>query len=229
MIFRPKNKQDHFPDIIINGSKITKVDKAKFLGVIIDNKLTWNHHINHIAKKISKGTGIIIKARKYFNTTTLANLYNTLILPYISYGIHVWGTAANIHLDKILVRQKKIVRIISGVPPRTHTKPLFKDLKLMTIHQIYTYYVGVFMYNLYHEKLPSIFGMFQRTSHVHSYPTRQQCSYYIQKDSTVRTEKTIRISGPKTWNSIIKHVDINCKIGSYKTNIKKFILSNEYY
>ena len=107
-----------------------------------------------VARKVSKGTGIIIKARKYFNTTTLLNLYNTLILPFISYCIHVWGAAAEIHLNKIHILQKKIIRIISGVRPRTHTKPFFDEFKVLTVHQLYNYYVGVFMYKLYHKHLP---------------------------------------------------------------------------
>ena len=225
MIFRPKNKNELPPDITINGSKITEVNKAKFLGVIIDNKLTWNNHIKLITQKISKGIGIMIKARKYFNTITLTNLYNTLILPYISYGIQVWGSAANTHIDKILIKQKKIVRIICGDPPRTHTKPLFLKLNLMTVYQIYRYYVGVFMYKLYHNKLPIIFDMFELTSSVHAYPTRQSQSYYIQFVPSLRTQKSIRISGPKIWNCIVQKITINCKISSYKINLKKLIIA----
>ena len=173
MIFKPRNKNDDKPNIMINGSQIDQVNKAKFLGVIIDCNLKWNEHIKHVTQKISKGIGIIIKARKYFNCETLLNLYNTLILPYISYCVHVWGTAANVYSAKIHILQKKVVRIIDGVPPRTHSQPIFDKLKIMTIYQIYRYYVGVFMYKLYHNSLPPVFSMFTPTSNIHSYPTSQ--------------------------------------------------------
>ena len=129
MVFKPKNKNDDIPDIIINNSQIDQVTKAKFLGVIIDSNLKWTDHIKHVTQKISKGIGIIIKARKYFNSETLLNLYNTLILPFISYCIHVWGTAAHVYSNKIHILQKKIVRIIDGAPPRTYSKPLFHKFK----------------------------------------------------------------------------------------------------
>ena len=71
--------------------KIEEVRHTKFLGVILDNKLNWHAHCEYICGKMSKGIGIIIKARKVFNEATLLSLYNSLILPYLSYCIHVWG------------------------------------------------------------------------------------------------------------------------------------------
>ena len=210
----------------INGSRINQVEKAKLLGVMIDNKPNWSSHTKYVIQKISKGIGIIIKARKYFNRETLLNLYNTMVLPFISYCIHVWGKAANTHLDKIHILQKKIVRIISGVPPRTHSQPLFDKLKVMTIHQIYEYYVCVFMYKLHNKQLPPLFSMFERTADIHGYSTRQTNSFYISYVPTVRSQKTIKIMGPKIWNVIIRKVSIQCKIGSYKTSLKKILLSH---
>ena len=64
--------------LLINGNQITEVNETKFLGVIIDNKLTWCPHIMYIGKKIAKGIGIILKAREAFNNETLFSLYYTL-------------------------------------------------------------------------------------------------------------------------------------------------------
>ena len=68
MIFRPKGKNERCPTIHINGSSILEVGNAKFLGVIIDNKLNWLEHTKCISRKIAKGTGIIIKACKSFES-----------------------------------------------------------------------------------------------------------------------------------------------------------------
>ena len=225
MIFRPKNKDDANPGIIINGTRINQVHKAKFLGVFIDDKLNWSDHIKYVTQKISKGIGIIVKARKYFNKETLNNLYNTMILPFISYCIHVWGKAADTYLGKIHILQKKVVRIISGVPPRTHTQPLFNELKVLTVNQIYEYYLGVFMFKLYHEKLPPLFSMFDRTSDIHNYTTRQHDTFYINHVIKVRSQRTVRITGSKLWNIVIREINTNCRIGTYKAHLKKFLLS----
>ena len=84
--------------IVIDGHRIEEVSQTKFLGVILDNKLNWTAHCNYICCKMSKGIGIIIKARKVFNQTTLLSLNNSLILPSLvtvfTYGekhmTHIW-------------------------------------------------------------------------------------------------------------------------------------------
>ena len=107
MISRSKGNKESCPTIHKNGSSIQEVDDAKFLGIIIDNKLNWIEHIKCISRKIAKGTGIIIKARKSFESETLLNLYNALISPHLTYGIHVWGTAAAVHWHRLHLFQKK--------------------------------------------------------------------------------------------------------------------------
>ena len=102
-----------------------------------------------------------------------------MVLPFISYCIHVWGNSAITHLEKIHRLQKKIIRIVCGVRPRTHSQPLFDKLKVMTVYQLYQYYVGVFMYKLNSNKLPPLFSMFERTSNVHNHSTRQYDTFYV--------------------------------------------------
>ena len=75
----------------INGQPITCVTKTKFLGVIIDNKLTWKEHISYICGKVAKGIGIISNVRKYLNKNTLLDLYYSFIYPYLTYCNQVWG------------------------------------------------------------------------------------------------------------------------------------------
>ena len=75
--------------------------------VLIDKKLSWAEHIDHISRKVSKSIGLIIKARKSLDNDTLLNLYNALILPHIFYCIQVWGTVASVQcylLTRVWIR-----------------------------------------------------------------------------------------------------------------------------
>ena len=147
MLFRPKGRNEICPSIHICGANIIEVESAKFLGIVIDNRLNWVEHVKCISRKIAKGIDIIIKARKSFESDTLLNLYNALIFPYISYGIQVWGTAAALHLHRLHVLQKKIIRIVCGVHPRTHTDPLFKLLGILNIDKTRDCSVGLLFIN----------------------------------------------------------------------------------
>ena len=97
MLFTPNGLSRNMNCINIDGHRIEEVRQTKFVGVILDNKLDWHAHCEYICGKMSKGIGIIIKARKVFNETTLLSVYNSLILPYVSYCIHVWGKAYDTH------------------------------------------------------------------------------------------------------------------------------------
>ena len=87
-------------------SLMIPVSFIKFLGVIIDDKLNFDNHISYIKNKISKGLGILIKAKKYLNRRILVNLYYTFVYPYLIYCVEIWGHACNIYLDPIVKLQK---------------------------------------------------------------------------------------------------------------------------
>ena len=68
-------------------------DKLKYLGVIIDDKITWIPHITYVQNKVSKCIGIMFKARSYLKRNALVNLYYSFIYPYLIYCIEAWGNA----------------------------------------------------------------------------------------------------------------------------------------
>ena len=182
MLFRPKGKNEICPSIHIYRANGIEVDSAKCLGIVIDNRLNWVEHVKCI----------LIKAIKSFESETLLNLYNALIFPYISYGIQVWWTAAALHLHRLHVLHKKIIRIICGVHPRTHTDQLFKLLGILNIDKTRDYSVGLFMYKFKKCMLPPLFeDMFIKTSAVHNYSTRQAGWLYVQYAPTKRTQRNL--------------------------------------
>ena len=71
MIFSKRKIKPGVPkpsvNLSIDGQTLSEVEKTKFLGVIIDNKLTWEHHIKYISGKIARGIGILIKAKDILN------------------------------------------------------------------------------------------------------------------------------------------------------------------
>ena len=107
--------------IKILNEKIEQVEYTKFLGVILDEKLTWRNHMQYIKGKIAKNMGIITKARKIVNKEKLLTVYYSFIYPYLNYSITAWGCANKTILDPLIKLQKKIIRLISNVPKLTHT------------------------------------------------------------------------------------------------------------
>ena len=133
MVFTNAKNNRPKSELKIEGESISEVPKTKFLGVMIDQKLNWQHHISYISCKVAKGIGIIIKSRKILNNESLQSLYYAFVYPYMMYCNPVWGNASAVHINKLHVLQKKIVRIIAGVKPRTSTDDLFRNLNIMKL------------------------------------------------------------------------------------------------
>ena len=83
---------------------------VRYLGIIIDNNLSWNHHIDHVAIKISQTVGLICKLRHFLPRHTLLTIYRSVVAPYLTYGLTAWGQAYKSHLEKHLKLQKRVLR-----------------------------------------------------------------------------------------------------------------------
>ena len=150
MIFKSRKKHIRITDDIkVNNMIIERIKDIQFLGVILDNHLSWNKHVIFIKNKISKSIGIINKTRKILSKDTLVTLYYSFVYPYLNYTIELWGSTTQYNLNSLHKMQKKIVRMICKVPYRSHTASLFQDLKIFNIHNIYHYHMCLLMFKIY--------------------------------------------------------------------------------
>ena len=124
------------PDIrkVFDNKCITRKSRVKFLGVFLDETLTWKPHISHVCEKISKSIGVIYRAPLYLLASTKLSLYYTLIYPYLSYCNTAWSSTYVSNLSRIFLLQKRIVRVLTNSNYRAHTAPLFSKLKILSIY-----------------------------------------------------------------------------------------------
>jgi hypothetical protein len=125
MIFNYR-KNIIFQEIKIGDGIIQKNDCTIFLGINIYCNLTFSNHLNFICSKISKTIGILYKIRNYMPTNVLISIYQGLILPYLTYGIELWGGAGTSLLNKLVISQKKAIRAINNLPFNGHTAKYFQ-------------------------------------------------------------------------------------------------------
>ena len=99
----------------INGVNIQQVSTVKYLGVTFDANLTWKNHIDELCLKLSKTVGVVSKLRYYVNIDELKILYNSLIYPFFTYGVHIWGLTYPTYLNPLTTLQKHLVRIMTSL------------------------------------------------------------------------------------------------------------------
>ena len=111
-LFRsPNKKTSQILKINVNGKNIEQVKTTTFLGIIIDECLTWKDHIAKVTKKIVRASGIIAKMRHFVNRNSLKVIYHALVYPYLIYGNLTLGNTYKSRIEKIMNIQKKIVRL----------------------------------------------------------------------------------------------------------------------
>ena len=143
------------PNIEINHTSLSHVNHYKFLGIFIDNSLSWDVHINHISVKLSKTIGLMSKLKIFFPKHILLNIYNSLVLSHINYGITCWSFG---QCNRIETLHKRAIRIANKLPPyKAHTIPICKQLKLLQFKDLADLATLKFYYKLHNKMLPKYF------------------------------------------------------------------------
>ena len=104
----PKKPHLHLNvNIRLMNSVIAPINSCKYLGIYLDDKLTFKDHINYINSKISRHTGILYRIKENLPTRTRLDYYFAFIYPYLSYNATIWGCACPTHLQRLFIQQKK--------------------------------------------------------------------------------------------------------------------------
>lgn len=210
-------------DIRLNRESLILQKSIHYLGIVIDNNLTWGEHITSICNKLSKTIGIIRKSRFLLPQSTRIMIYHTLFHSHLTYGIILWGSTWEKHLDRVRSLQNKAIKLICLANRRDRVNPLYYNLKILKIDDIYRFEVGILMHKFYNNTLPDIFAdYFTPISEHHSHFTRGSVmNLYLPKAH----HKTIAYQGPLIWNSIPSHIRSNT-LYVFKTMYRAFLVDS---
>ena len=135
IVFKVGNSQSagETINIYIENQILEPKDTAKYLGVYIDKRLSWDRHIEHINSKLNRGIGILRKLRSYLQQDSLRTIYNSFSKLYIEYGTPVWGGAPNKYLDKTDKCIKRSMRTMLFKNRFDNVKPFYKHLNIIPL------------------------------------------------------------------------------------------------
>lgn len=190
ILFHHPNKQVTVPNLNIDGIPIEQVKNFKFLGLTINEKLNWNDHIDLVHSKISRAAGIINRLKNFLPTRVKLTLYNSLIVPHINYNLIVWGSSTK----KISLIQKRAVRSIVNARYNSHTEPIFKQLKILTIDDLFRNCQLKFYYKYKRDLLPSSFSYLKYTPKIRNLRTKNQL--YVPNDKAELAKRHLRYRIP---------------------------------
>ena len=180
-------------------------DYVKYLGLMIDSNLSCKYHIESICHKISKSIGIIAEIRHYVPRRVLLSVYNSLIVPYLTYGICGWGNCALTFQRKIVTLQKRALRLIYFSKSKEHAVPFFLKSNCLPLPSLFFRDCSYLLYDINRQTAPvSILNQFFKTSQIHNYRTRSVSSesFYVKFSRTDKMYAFFSRIDAQIWNAI---------------------------
>ena len=167
--------------------------------------------------KIAKSNGILYKIRNCLDRKTSTHLYNSFVLPYLIYGIEVWGNTNAVHLDPIIKIQKKIVRTITYLHYLAHTEPIFDTLNVLNFHNLVVHRISLMMFKYSKDLVPlPIVELFTRNYEFHNHFTRQSQLLHTAVGRSEAICKTFTSHGIRIWNYVSTKISVDVSYASFK-------------
>jgi hypothetical protein len=148
------------PNLIFNIDRIYNEGQEKsfkLLGVMIDEYLSFDAHVTHLCAKTSKSLFCLNRIKNFVDQHSMKMLYYARIHSHLSYCINVYGSANTTNLQRLRIKQKESIRVITNSGYREHTAPLFKLTCIMPLDDMIKFAKLLFMHRHAHHTLPLSF------------------------------------------------------------------------
>ena len=224
MLFGTRQKLGHSSDIEIqfHGQNIKRVSSFCYLGVTLDEHLSWNEHVEIICHKVSKRLGLLSRIRPYLTQKAAKCVYNCLIQPILNYTDTVWGLLS-IDCGKNLQRlQKRAARIVQG---GSTTDETFQKLGWINLQTQRIMHKCILVYKcLYNLAPPYLCDYFLRNNCIHSHNTRNSNDLHLSAPKLSLGKNTFRYSGSIVFNKLPRTLKGAASLSNIKNLLKQYFL-----
>jgi hypothetical protein len=214
MTFKQRSNNARNLNISYKGQQIDETDVTKFLGLSVDNKLTWRNQTDIICKKLNQFSYVLYNLRKCVNESVVLTAYQAYVASTLRYGIIFWANSVD---REIAFRaQKRCIRSLSGIQQLDSCKPYFQKFRILTLPCLYVFEVAVFARsNL------NLFQTFRST----------RLKYKINGTSskTALYRKSILGMAPKIYNKVPKDIVETENMEGFKRKLFEHLVKKAYY
>ena len=223
MFFHGRRYIGYASNILINDCPVSKTDCIKFLGIMVDQHLSWRAQIDYISKR---------KMLNYLDTK-ISRVCITLWYTHILFIVMKCGVS-HMRLTKIAYsyRRKELLgSYVIRAPSRImHTGPLFIDIGILKLKNLNHYVLQLFMFRFPTTKLPVTFDdMFTRNYEIHSHDTRQRFYLHAHLPETNLVKMSVCCTaGVTIWNYYVKFIDTYCSLDVYKKGLKMYLHKHQW-
>lgn len=205
-------------NVLVNGAELDLVDTTVFLGITLDSKLQWGPHITKLSKRLSSAAYAVYKIRHLTDVETARLVYFSYFHSVMSYGILLWGNAADI--QAIFVLQKRAIRAIYNLSCRHSLRDKFKEINIMTVASQYVYE------NLIYVK--KNINLYSKYSDIHSINTRNKDLLIVPRTRLQKISNSFKCQSIRFYNKLPNQVK-ELSLNKFKLFIKQKLCQKGFY
>ena len=225
MIFhsRKRHVPNNVTSITINEKVIKIVSSVKYLGLIFDESLTWNEHVNSLCNSLLKYFGIFNQVKHFINKRLARQIYFAFIYSRIRYGIETYGSCSEKLINKIQIIQNKLMKMLLGLNPRTSTNRLHMYMNVLKVKDLYKVNILDFVNSCITGKCPDSFNNYfiERES---NYNIRN-IGLYVKRCNTDIGSSAVCTFGAKLWNGLNTDLKQHSHKLSFRKHLVKFFIN----
>ena len=217
--------QLNIPHICINNTQLEKVNNTVFLGILLQENLSWELQIKSIVKKLNQYCAVLYLTRDSLTKNALLLIYNSIIYSQLVYCNVIWARSSKIHVNKLFVAQKRVIRTITYKSRYAHTHNEFVNLKLLKVSEINKYFSSIFVYKSLNN-LAYPLNYFS-SSNQYEYNLRNNSNLNLPFVRSNQSQSSPSYYTCNIWNSLPQEIRNKPTLYSFRLSVKRYLL-NQY-
>ena len=225
MIFSSRQSESQSV-VVMRNLKIKRVEVAKFLGTLVDCKLSFKPQIDVICSKLSKASGVMYRLRGMVPRNVLLKVYYAIFFPHLCYAITVWGDSNKNNYSRILRAHRRAVKNLSDNLNQDFLSPC----RLLSYFSVYTYFVLIKMHSLIYDGEHLGFSCLVdmlRPAHEMSTRFEESMNVNIPKMQKRCGQRSFIYRAAICWNSLPANLKLCAKLNIFKTKLRKHLLETQ--
>lgn len=210
------------PPLHVANEVIEEVTSFKYLGVTLDNRLTWRTHIDEVVSSCSALCGILRKLAWTLPRHALLKIYYAFINSKYQYGIQIWGTACRTYLKDLQTQQNRCIKAIFKLPFLYPTIDLYdtQQHNILPILGMFKLKIAVLMYKI---QTGQLHHNWRFTSADHQHFTRQAGDIVRERFRTEIGRRRFKNLGPDIYNQIPAEIKNLEAVALFKSRMKSYL------
>ena len=215
--------------IVMDDNQIIRVNYVKFLGIHIDEKLNFKHHVSYLIKKLNSIRGMLYSRREFLPNSCRRNLYYALVYPHLQYGIEVYSQTHNCIIDPLHVACNRVLRVLQNVDRYSNVKQLYQKFDTVPVSLLGKLRISKLVYKSinYPDTISSATSHLLRLNQVrHGYSTRISSTNYLYKQSNRAFYSSYVNICCSIWNDIPDKIRNCSTVNTFIKTYMKYLIDN---